>query len=405
MKIGIVSPYFYPWYGGITEHVYHQYMELKKRGHTVKMISPFDGGERVADKSDIIKLGNPVPLIVNGSVVKIPILGRSKKAIDKIITREQFDLLHLHQPLFCLLGISFLQRIIQRQKKGLPVPKIAGTFHACGGATERFLINRIGLFFKKFRNQFDAKIAVSIASRDFVLPVLPGNYDIIANGVDIERFSNHPSTIPEYNDGVCNILFVGRLEPRKGLTSLLQSLSFIKKYTDKKFRLIVVGNGVLTNFYKQKIPPCCVDNVCFVGDVSFNDLPSYYKSAQIFCSPATDRESFGIVLIEAMASGVPIVAANNDGYRKVIKDEVNGLLVDPENPEALAKSLARLIGSERDRTKLSKQGKLDCVEYSWMNIVDKLECIYNNVLSQSLSSNIETKSGKKTNAQKKYVYR
>ncbi|MDG5814753.1 glycosyltransferase family 4 protein [Chitinispirillales bacterium ANBcel5] len=376
MKIAIVSPYFYPWYGGITEHVYHQYKELKRRGHQVKVITPFNGGDRVEERNDIIKLGIPIPLIVNGSIVKVPLFGRSKKAVTKILKEGSFDVIHMHQPLFCLLGLSFLERIRDWRNRGIPVPSVVGTFHASGGGTEKFLINRGGFYFKRFCSQFDSRIAVSLASRDFVHQVLPGKYEIIPNGVDVNRFSQTKEKITRYDDGITNILFVGRLEPRKGITSLLKSVSLINNYTTKEYRLLVVGNGTLTNFYRNKLDPQVLDKVEFLGDVSFEDLPKYYKTAHIFCSPATNRESFGIVLIEAMASGVPIIAGNNEGYRKVIKDNVNGILVDPENPEALARCIANLVEKENLRKSLAALGSVDCTKYSWSNIVDKLEQIY-----------------------------
>lgn len=375
MKIGIVSPYFYPWYGGITEHVYYQYEELRRRGHEVKVISPFDGGGKI-DAEDVIKLGYPVPLIVNGSVVKIPLVFRRKSKVDRIIEAGEFDIIHMHQPLFCVLGLSFLGCVRARRMKGQSVPMMVGTFHACGGGTERFLIKRCGFFFRRFSREFSALIAVSFASRDFVHPVLPGLYDIIPNGIDVARFSSSKGKIEKFDDGVVNILFVGRLEPRKGLTSLLRSLPLISSYTQSEFRLIVVGNGVLTRYYKNKVPASVQDRVHFVGGVSFDDLPRYYKTADIFCSPATYGESFGIVLVEAMASGVSVVAGNNEGYRKVIRDDVNGVLVDPENIESLARSLASLVDSEEMRKRLSRQGAKDCVQYSWSAIVDRIEKVY-----------------------------
>ncbi|MFP4014080.1 MAG: glycosyltransferase family 4 protein [Chitinispirillaceae bacterium] len=380
MKIGIVSPYFYPWYGGITEHVYYQYNELKKRGHDVKVISPFEGGGKI-DSGDNIKVGYPVPLIVNGSVVKIPLIFRRKNRVWKIVEREKFDIIHMHQPLFCVLGLSFLECVRERRIRGQDTPLMVGTFHACGGGTERFLINRCGFYFRRFSQEFSARIAVSLASRDFVHPVLPGYYDIIPNGIDVKRFSCAPGRVGDFDDDAINILFVGRLEPRKGLTSLLKSLPLIGSYTNKKFRLVIVGNGLLTNYYKNKVPSSVADKVHFMGGVSFEDLPRYYKTAHIFCSPATYGESFGIVLVEAMASGVSVVAGNNEGYRKVIRDDVNGILVDPENPESLARSLASLIDSKELRDRLSRQGVRDCVQYSWSVIVDQIEKIYINAMN------------------------
>src|SRR5690554_1711821 len=375
MKIGIVSSYFYPWYGGITEHVYYQYKELKKRGHDVKLITPFDGKDMIEQVDDLIKLGTPVPLILNGSVVKIPLLARKKEQIINILNQQNFDILHLHQPLFCLLGLTFLTCIRKRKESGLQCPVIFGTFHASGGGTERFIVKMLSPLYKRYRGLFDWRIAVSSASRDFVKPIHPGSYEIIPNGVDVNRFDN-TKKIERYDDGVMNILFVGRLEPRKGLTKLLKSIPFIQKQTSLPFRLLVVGNGVLTQYYKKRVPKEVQKLVDFIGEVSFEDLPKYYKTAHIFCSPATYGESFGIVLIEAMASGLPIVAGNNEGYRKVITNNKNGVLVNPQNPSELASTISYLLNSEAGRKRLAKQSFIDAKKYSWEVIVQTIEQKY-----------------------------
>lgn len=210
---------------------------------------------------------------------------------------------------------------------------------------------------------------------------MPGEYQIIPNGVDLSRFSSEKQKIDRFDDGVKNILFVGRLEPRKGLTTLLQSIPLIQKYTTERIRLIVVGNGVLTRYYRSRIPPAAEDSVIFTGEASFDDLPRFYKTADIFCSPATYGESFGIVLIEAMAAGVPIVAGNNEGYRKVIKDGVNGLLVDPTNPDQIARAIARLLHSPKLACQISSRGIEDVKKYSWSSVVDQIEQSYRNYIN------------------------
>lgn len=380
MKIGLVSPYFYPWFGGITEHVYYLYKGLKKLGHEVRIITPFSGGNMMEEKDDLITIGKPISLILNGSVVKVPLLINRNRIIDTILNREKFDVLHLHQPLFCLLGLTFLSRIRQMRAHGLVSPKIVGTFHACGGGSERFVVNKFRFFFKKFENDFNYRIAVSHASRDFITPVLPGNFEVIPNGVDVNRFANEKNKIPQFDDGVLNILFVGRLEPRKGLSNLLKCIPYIKNYSSKDFRLIVVGNGILTNYYKSKVPKEVNGKVIFVGDISFEDLPKYYKTAHIFCSPATYGESFGIVLIEAMAAGLPIVAGNNEGYRKVIDDGVNGVLVDPEQPLQIAQAIGKLLQSDSWRDQLSRASRNDAEKYNWSRIVSEIDSVYSNIV-------------------------
>jgi phosphatidylinositol alpha-mannosyltransferase len=190
------------------------------------------------------------------------------------------------------------------------------------------------------------------------------------------RFSSEKKKISRFDDGVKNILFVGRLEPRKGLTTLLQSIPLIQNYTNEQVRLIVVGNGVLTRYYRSRVPPDVEDRVIFIGEASFDDLPRFYKTADIFCSPATYGESFGIVLIEAMAAGVPIVAGNNEGYRKVIKDGENGLLVDPTDPDQIARAIARLLHSPTLAWQISTRGIEDVKKYSWSSVVDQIEQSY-----------------------------
>lgn len=383
MKIGIISSYFYPWYGGITEHVYYQYKELKKRGYEVKLITPFDGRSYLEDESDLIKVGRPIPFILNGSVVKVPFLTRPAQLMQKILTEQRFDILHLHQPLFCLLGLTALKCIKKQRALGQKTPRIVGTFHACGGGTERFFVKRLGFYFRRYRSEFSSRIAVSAASKEFVEPILPGEYQIIPNGVDLTRFSEEKGMISRFNDGVKNILFVGRLEPRKGLTTLLQSIPYIKKMTDKPFRLIVVGNGIMTRYYQSRVPREVADRIFFTGEASCEDLPRFYKTADVFCSPASYGESFGIVLIEAMAAGLPIVAGNNEGYRKVIRNGENGLLVDPTNPLQIATGIAKILQSQTLAERIAQQGKIDVEKYSWTSVIDKVEQSYqlNNKLS------------------------
>jgi phosphatidylinositol alpha-mannosyltransferase len=376
MNIGIVSSYFYPWYGGITEHVYHQYIELVNRGHTVKIITPFDGGDKLRNETDLIQIGKMLTCLVNGSVVKIPVIAGKRALIKKILQTNQFDIIHLHQPLFCPLGLAFLSYIVAQRNAGQQTPAVVGTFHAYGGTFERAIIGRLQPFYKKFSYAFAHKIAVSTSSSEFIQRALPGSYQIIPNGVDIQRFSSEKNTVARFDDGIPNILFVGRLEPRKGIPVLLKSIDLIQNYTSSPFRLIVVGSSCFLSYYQSLVPVRFKSRVVFTGEVSFEELPQYYKTSHIFCSPALYGESFGIVLIEAMAAGLPVVASRNDGYCKVIEDGVTGLLVSPQKPQALAAAIARLLDSEKLRRKLASRGKIEANQYSWSKIIDKVEAVY-----------------------------
>jgi phosphatidylinositol alpha-mannosyltransferase len=123
-----------------------------------------------------------------------------------------------------------------------------------------------------------------------------------------------------------------------------------------------------------------VDNVVFVGDVTSAELPKYYRTAHIFCSPALSRESFGIVLLEAMAAGIPVVAGDNEGYRKVVRSRENGLLVDPTDHDALARSIAGLLDSESERRRLARQAAHDCMQYRWPKVFAIVEGHYHRLL-------------------------
>lgn len=376
MNIGIVSSYFYPWYGGITEHVYYQYTELVNRGHTVKIITPFDGGDKLRNKADLIKIGKMLTCLVNGSVVKIPVIAGKRALIKNILKTNRFDVIHLHQPLFCSLGLAFLSCIVAERRAGRWTPAVVGTFHAYGGTFERAIVKRMQPFYKKFSYAFARKIAVSASSSEFIQRALPGSYQIIPNGVDIHRFSSEKNTVARFDDGIPNILFVGRLEPRKGIPILLKSLNLIQNYTSSQFRLIVVGSSCFMSYYQSMVPANLKSRVVFTGEVSFEELPQYYKTSHIFCSPALYGESFGIVLIEAMAAGLPVVASGNDGYSKVVQNGVTGLLVTPQKPQELAAAIARLLDSGKLRRKLAGRGKIEANQYSWSKVIDKVEAVY-----------------------------
>jgi phosphatidylinositol alpha-mannosyltransferase len=140
----------------------------------------------------------------------------------------------------------------------------------------------------------------------------------------------------------------------------------------------------MLDYYKKKVPRGFEEKIVFTGEVSFEDLPKYYKTAHIFCSPASYGESFGIVLIEAMAAGLPIVAGNNEGYRKVIKDGLNGILVRTEDPRDLAVNLVKLIDNEEMRNRLAKGNYEESKKYSWSNVVNAVECVYMKAIGKGI---------------------
>ena len=187
---------------------------------------------------------------------------------------------------------------------------------------------------------------------------------------------------PQFQDGKTNILFVGRLEKRKGLKYLLEAYSRLK-WEYPNTRLIVVGPGNLDKDSHQILSARNPQDVVLVGGVPYHDLPRYYASAHIYCSPATGQESFGIVLLEAMACSKPIVASAIEGYMGIIKDGEQGLLVPPRDSEALAETLAVLIEDCQYATKLGQAGRKTVEQFRWNAVAQQVEKYYLDCIAET----------------------
>ncbi|EKE13729.1 MAG: hypothetical protein ACD_12C00850G0001, partial [uncultured bacterium] len=263
--------------------------------------------------------------------------------------------------------------------KYMKAPKI-GTFHSYMEKSFGYIVFRKGL--KEYWDSLSGRIYVSEAARSFIEQYFEGPYRIIPNGVDTERFKPENKPIAKFKrDGKINILFVGRIEPRKGLKYLLQAF----KYVHKKFpetRLIIVGNGLLKLFYKGFQDRELDENIFYEGRASAEKIPHYYTTADIFCAPSTGGESFGIVLLEAMASARPIVASDIEGYRQILEDQKQGLMVKPRDPFDLTEKLITLIKDQKLREKLGKSGRKKSLNYTWEEVTNKIEQYYFDILAK-----------------------
>ena len=243
------------------------------------------------------------------------------------------------------------------------------------------------IMLKRRARKLDGKIAVSKPAMEFASKYVPGYYNIIPNGIDLEHFSPDVSPIEEFCDGKQNILFVGRLEHRKGLNYLLKAYQRVKQEIPNS-RLIMVGPGTrLRKKYEKWVKRNGLEDVVFVGYASYDELPRYYKTADVFCAPATGRESFGIVLLEAMAVGKPIVATNIEGYASVVTHGEEGLLVPPKDSRGLAQALISLMSDETLRQQMGARGRLKAEEYSWEHIAQRVFDYYVRVLNESPRKN------------------
>ena len=374
MKIALVSPYDFAYPGGVVNHISALEQYFTKMGHEVKVIAP--ASKAVSNLGDrLIPIGKPRPIPVSGSIARITISLRLASRIKEVLAKEKFDIIHLHEPFMPMLCSAVLRFSDNAAN--------IGTFHACHGSPGYGFGRPITtMMLKRRRRKLTGKIAVSKPAMDFARKYIPGYYNIIPNGIDVEHFSPDVPPLDEFCDGKLNILFVGRMEKRKGLNFLLEAYRQVKQEIPNS-RLIVVGPGTrLRSIYERKVRRSKLQDVVFVGYASYDELPRYYKTADIYCSPATGRESFGIVLLEAMAVGKPVVASNIDGYANVISHGVDGLLVPPKDKRLLAQALISLMSDASLRQQMGANGILKAKRYSWENIAQKILSYYMRLLSE-----------------------
>jgi phosphatidylinositol alpha-mannosyltransferase len=366
LKIGLVSPYVYPLPGGVTEHVRHLYENLRKRGHDVRIITSSHGLQR-SSQGDVIRIGKGFSMPANGSVGTITLSPRFLSQVRDVLDEERFDLLHFHEPF-----VPFLSPIVLRLSTSVNI----ATFHAYGGFSPAYEFGSRVL--GGYAERLHGRIAVSAAARHFIDRYFPGDYKVIPNGVDVDRF-RRAVPISRWQDGTKNVLFVGRHEPRKGLLELLKAYRILRK-TGCDCRLLIVGSGPQEREARRYVLTRRLRGVEFLGRVSDDEKAQLYKTADVYVSPATGRESFGIVLLEAMAAGTPIVCSDIHGYKGVVRRGREGLLVPPREPKPLAEAIATLLADRQLRGRMGAEGELRAAEFSWQRVTAKVDDYYGFVI-------------------------
>lgn len=380
MKIGMVSPYDFAWPGGVNAHVAQLSAELRERGHCVRVIAPHTPTRPLTSElplNQFIPMGRTVPLSAGGSKARVTLSWWLYPRVRALMARERFEVVHVHEPLAPLLPLMVLEN-----SNAVNV----GTFHAYSDRQRLYRLSRPAL--RRWHGRLHGRIAVSPAARSFVAPHFPDRgYRVIPNGIDYRRFAGAPP-FPALRDGRKNILFVGRKDERKGLRYLLEAFAPLAQLRGN-LRLIIVGPGRLDRecaALAAGIAGSGDVQVVDTGPVSGDHLPRYYASADVFCSPATGGESFGIVLLEAMASGAPVVASDIDGYRDVVADGESGLLVAPRNPAAIANAVARVLGDPPLAGRLAANGRRRAAEYRWERVASDVEDYYRHCIEEAKSS-------------------
>lgn len=363
MKIGLISPYDPGHPGGVYEHINHLRAEFVRSGHDVTVMAPRGRKGGLEARDGFYGIGRTVPIPANGSMVRVTFDVTLYNAVKTLLRHEQFDVIHLHEPL-----IPVLPYLVLLNSQAVNV----GTFHAFRSSSPWYTAFKPYMSFMMSR--LDARIAVSPPARDFVSQYFQGPYDLIPNGIDVARFQE-VEPFSWASDGTPRILFVGRFnEPRKGLKYLLRAMPLVQQQFPGT-RLVVVGRGDSDKF-AGLMERYDVRGVDFVGQATAAELPRYYASCDVFCAPSTSGESFGIVLLEAMAAGVPVVAGDIPGYRSVIRHGLDGVLAPPKNAQALALALVRMMADSDLRRTVVATGRETAQQYDWTEIARRVLDVY-----------------------------
>jgi phosphatidylinositol alpha-mannosyltransferase len=373
VKIGLITPYVYPLPGGVNQHVRYLYEHLRIRGHDVRILTSSHGLQRASD-GDVIRLGKGFSVPANGSVGTVTLSPRYLSQARAVLERERFDLLHFHEPF-----VPFLSPVLLELSDSVNI----ATFHAYGGFSLSYEFG--SRVMGRYAGRLHGRIAVSAAARHFIDRYFPGDYKVIPNGVDVDRF-RRAVPIARWDDGTRNILFLGRLEPRKGLLELLKAYRILRS-AGCGCRLLVVGSGPQEREARRYVLTRGLPGIEFLGGVGDDEKAALYRTADVFVSPATGRESFGIVLLEAMAAGTPVVCSDIHGYKGVVRRGREGLLVPPRNPKALAAAILHLLSNPDLAARMGAAGQERAESFSWERVSAKVEEYYGFVIRRLAGQN------------------
>ncbi len=364
MRIVQVCPYAWDSPGGVQSHVRGLAREMTRRGHTVQILAP--GRAPCADPTVTI-VGRPLRVPYNGSIAPICPHPLALARVARLVRHLRPDVVHVHEPFSP--GLSLAAALAAR------APVVA-TFHACADRlwTYRLFAPLLRIVLRHCHHV----VAVSDAAAALLARDLALRADVRHNAVDLETFDGAaPLALPP----APTVLFVGRLEPRKGVGVLLQALpALIARVPD--VRVLVVGDGGGRGEI-ERLPAPLRAHVQALGAVSDGDLLRCYASADLLVAPALGRESFGIVLLEAMAAGLPVVASDIPGYRAVVRDGIDGLLVPAGDAGRLAAALATVLTDRGVAGALAASGRQRASAFSWRQAATPLEAIYEDVQRQA----------------------
>ena len=365
MRVGIVCPYAWDVPGGVREHVSGLAEALMDLGHEVPVIAPADDDAILPPY--VVPAGRAVPVPYNGSIARLSFGFLSAGRVRRWLRDGNFDVLHVHEP--AAPSLSLLACWVADGP-------IVATMHAALPRSRA--LHAAGPILASALEKISGRIAVAEAARSTLVEHMGGDAVLIPNGVNVGRYEK-AEPLPGFPGTGGTLGFLGRMdEPRKGLDILLAA--FAQLAADRPgLRLLIAGRGDPDDVLSQ-VPAAYRDRVVLLGEVSDDDRVRMLHSVDVFCAPNTGGESFGYVLVEAMASGAPIVASDIDAFRQVLRDGKAGELFETGNPAGLAAAAGRLLDDPAHRAALATAATAAVRELDWSVIARDVVRVYEAVV-------------------------
>jgi len=365
MRIGMVCPYSFDVHGGVQAHVLQLAEVFLASGHFVSVLAPASDDARTRLPDFVVSGGRAVPIPYNGSVARLRFGPATHRKVKKWLVEGDFDVLHLHEP--NAPSVSMLALMIAEGP-------IVATFHT--STTKSLTLSVFQGMLRPLNEKIVGRIAVSDLARRWQMEALGSDAVEIPNGVPVAEFASAPM-LDGYPRPGRSVLFLGRFdEPRKGMSVLLGALPrLVAEFPDVE--VLVVGRGDEQELANEAGD--CAANLRFLGAVDDATKASALRSVDLYCAPNTGGESFGIVLVEAMAAGTAVVASDLDAFRRVLDNGAAGRLVPVDDPDALATSLIELLGDARARKRYVAAGARAVQRYDWSVVAGEIMRVYETV--------------------------
>ena len=371
MRVGLVCPYSWDIPGGVQAHVRDLAETLIRLGHEVSVLTPADDDTPLPPY--VVGAGRAVPVRYNGSVARLQFGPVSATRVRRWLREGKFDVLHIHEPV--APSLSLLACMLARGP-------IVATFHTATTRSRSLAAAAAAL--QPFLEKIRGRIAVSAAARQVQVEHLGGDAVEIPNGVDVARFAG-AAPLPGHPRDGGTVGFVGRYdEPRKGMAVLVHALAALAPERPG-LRLMVAGRGD-EDAFRESLPAALADRVDMLGLVSEEDKARMLRSVDVYCAPNLGGESFGIILLEAMAAGAPIVASDLDAFRRVLtrpapRDGLVGVLAPTGDPAALAGALGAVLDDPARRAALAAAGAGVVGAYDWPVVAAQVVDVYETVIA------------------------